>query len=255
MLTIKIIPMLITRKISMFTIRKISILTTRKISLLTAMKFFVLITRKNPIRILCNFLVLTVSEIQVQTVGEVTCWTFEDQRLLLYALICKQDWGTTWHPVQNALKLTGQCVALGTPFYQTRLRYHLTSSAECAEADRTVCGTGHPVLPNKTEVPPDIQCRVRWSWQDSVWHWAPRFAEHMHKNIWSLSPTPFINLRPGHGYAFYWITLPDNTLLSRQCMCANSIKHSVSSEESGCWVTGEKSLFWRAFRKIATNHC
>jgi len=57
----------------MFTIRKISILTTRKISLLTAMKFFVLITRKNPIRILCNFLVLTVSEIQVQTVGEVTC--------------------------------------------------------------------------------------------------------------------------------------------------------------------------------------
>jgi len=102
-----------------------------------------------------------------------------------------------------------------------RLSEHPTSGVECTEGDRTV-----------------------W------WHWAPRFAKYVHKNIWNLTPTPCINLRHLHGYAVYWMTLPDNTQLSRQCMFANSIQHSVSSEASVCWVTSEKSLFWHAFAKL-----
>ena len=94
------------------------------------------------------------------------------------------------------------------------MRDHLTFSVKCAEGDRTV-----------------------W------WHRATRFAKYVFKNIWSLTATPCINLRPRHGTQSIELPFLTTHCSRLECMFANSIKHCVSSEAGVCWVRGENFCF------------
>ena len=76
------------------------------------------------------------------------------------------------------------------------------------------------------------------------WHWTPSFAKYVYKNIWSLTPTPCINL----------LLRQCRQSIELPCLKRQAGVHVCQLHKAQCffrskWLLGYewKSLFWRAF--------